>query len=238
MNQLNFGHLRYGQHLTKGQVDTLSTPHPDSTSLVDDWLSHHDLLHDPECQLARSSPGDWVSLSIPVSQLEQMLGTKYHIYKHSATEATLIRTTSYSLPSVLHDHVTVVTPSTYFGRPKPQDKTSFVISVGEDVAEPADDPVNLATTADRPNAAVNPACTHQITPSCLNALYNISYTPVSTKNNSLGVAGYLDQFANHADLQVGVATSRSFFWLAHLVTRRFSRGLDRMRLAEILTLSK
>ena len=147
-----------------------------------------------------------------------MLGTKYHVYKHSATETTLIRTTSYSLPSALHDHVTMVTPSTYFGRPKPQHKTSFVISVGEDVAEPADGPVNLATAADRPSAAINPTCNHQITPSCLNALYNISYTPVSTKNNSLGVAGYLDQFANHADLQVRGGERRSFFWPTHLVT--------------------
>ena len=217
LNQLTFGHLRYGQHLTKGQVDTLSAPHPDSTTLVDDWLSHHDLLHDPECEVTRSSPGDWISLSVPVGQLEQMLGTKYRVYKHSATEATLIRTTSYSLPSVLHDHVTVITPSTYFGRPKPQHKTSFIISVGENVAEPADGPANLATSADLPNTAINPTCNHQITPSCLNALYNISYTPVSTKNNSFGIVGYLDEFANHADLQVrdGDRLELFFFWLAY-----------------------
>ena len=113
--QLTLSHPRYGQHLIKGQVDALSAPHPDSTGLVEDWLSHHDLLHDPESQLTRSSSGDWISLCVPVGQLEQMLGTKYHVYKHSATETTIIRTIGYSLPSILHDHVTVVTPSTYFG---------------------------------------------------------------------------------------------------------------------------
>ena len=124
--QLTLSHLRYGQHLTKGKVDALSAPHPDSTGLVEDWLSHHDLLHDPESQLTRSFSRGWISLCVPVGRLEQILGTKYHVYKHSATETTIIRTIGYSLPSILHEHITVVTPSTYFGHPKPHHKTSFV----------------------------------------------------------------------------------------------------------------
>ena len=169
---------------------------------MEDWLSHYDLLDNPECQLTRSSSGDWISLSIPVGQLEQMLGTKYHAYKHSATETTLIRTTSYSLPSILHDHVTVVTPSTYFGRPQPLYKTSFVQNIGGIITEADDGSVTKTTNSI--SSAVNQSCNNQITPSCLNALYNISYTPVSTKNNTLGVVGYLDEFANHADLQVRI----------------------------------
>lgn len=203
-DQLIFGRLRYGQHLTKGEVDALSAPHPDSTGLVEDWLSHYDLLHDPECELTRSSSGDWISLSVPVGRLEQMLGTKYHVYKHSATETTLIRTTSYSLPRILHDHIAVVTPSTHFGHPKPQHKTSFIQRIEGVFSGDVDRVTILATNnaAADDNLAVNSTCNSQITPSCLNALYNISYTPVSTKNNSLGVAGYLNQYANHADLQV------------------------------------
>ena len=52
-----------------------------------------------------------------------------------------------------------------------------------------------------PNA-ISP-CSSKITPSCLRALYNTtSYTPTATNVNTLGIAGYLDQFANRADLQV------------------------------------
>ena len=218
-DQLIFGHPRYGQHLTKGEVDALSAPHPDSTGLVEDWLSHYDLLHDPECQLARSSSGDWISLSVPVGRLEQMLGTKYHVYKHSATKTTLIRTTSYSLPSILHDHITVITPSTYFGHPKPQYETSFIQSIGDILPEDVGGATNLATNDAHANndLAVSTTCDNQITPSCLNALYNISYTPVSTKNNSLGVVGYLNQYANHADLQVRKCQTRVSFQPAHLI---------------------
>jgi tripeptidyl-peptidase-1 len=148
-----------------------------------------------------------------------MLGAKYHVYKHSATETTLIRTTSYSLPSILHDHITVVTPSTYFGHPKPQHKTSFIQSIGDVPFGDVDRTTNLATN-NAPasnNSAVSPTCNDRITPSCLNALYNISYTPVSTKNNSLGVAGYLNQYANHADLQVRKCRIRVSFQPTHLI---------------------
>lgn len=185
--------------MSKEEVDALSSPHPDSTNLVEEWLSHHDLLRNPECQLTRSSSGDWISLSIPVGQLEQMLGTKYHVYKHLDTETTLIRTTTYSLPRVLHDHVTVITPSTYFSSPKPHYRHSFIQTGGDIVSEVTDGASDLGASAP---GVVSPTCKDQITPSCLNALYNISYTPVSTKNNSLGVSGFLNEYANHADLQV------------------------------------
>ena len=191
--------FRYGKYLSKEQVDALSSPHPDSTSLVEEWLSHHDLLHNPECQLTRSSSGDWISLSIPVGQLGQMLGTKYHVYKHLDTETTLIRTTAYSLPGVLHDHVTVITPSTYFSSPKPQDRHSFiqksegvVFQVADGISDPGANALGVVSSTYK----------DQVTPSFLNALYNISYTPVSTKKNSLGVSGFLNEYANHADLQV------------------------------------
>lgn len=180
---------------------------------MEDWLSHYDLLHNPECQLIRSSSGDWISLSVPVGQLERMLGTKYHVYKHSVAETTIIRTTSYSLPSILHDHITVVTPSTYFGHPEPQHKTSYVQRIEEVPPGPAGGVTDLETKTAYPAniLAVSPTCNDKITPSCLNALYNISYTPVSTKNNSLGVTGYLDQYANHADLQVRKCLMRASF---------------------------
>ena len=41
-------------------------------------------------------------LSVPVDRLEQMLGTNYHVYKHSATKTTIIQTIGYSLPSIPH----------------------------------------------------------------------------------------------------------------------------------------
>ena len=54
-------------------------------------------------------------------------------------------------------------------------------------------------------AAVPTSCNNQITPACLQALYNTTgYIPQAVDINKLGVAGYLDEFANDADLQVSI----------------------------------
>ena len=139
-----------------------------------------------------------------------MLGTKYNVYRHSATETTLIRATSYSLPRILHDHVTVVTPSTYFSLQRPQFKTSFVQSIEEYPSELVGKTIDavINTGLKTTKLPVDPTCDEKITLSCLNAMYNISYTPASTTNNTLGVVGYLNEFANHQDLKVGVHVIR------------------------------
>lgn len=157
--------------------------------------------------MSRSSSGDWISLSISIGQLERMLGTKYHVYKHSSTQSTVIRTTSYSIPSILYDHITVITPSTYFGSPKPLRQTSFIQTLST-LGNALNDAISIAT--DGP--PITASCDDRITPSCLDALYNISYTPVSTNTNSFGVVGYLDEFATHADLKV-IPKSSSYIFL-------------------------
>jgi tripeptidyl-peptidase-1 len=57
------------------------------------------------------------------------------------------------------------------------------------------------------DATVPSSCSSTITPACLRALYGTSsYTPAATSTNKLGVAGYLEEYANDADLQAsGVA---------------------------------
>ncbi|KAI0358004.1 subtilisin-like protein [Trametes cingulata] len=190
-------HEKYGQHLSKEDVAALIAPHPDSVDLVESWLSAHGL--DPSsCQ--RSHAGDWVTVRVSVAQAEKMLGTQYNVYRHGKSEDYVIRTMNYSLPSVLHEHVAVVAPTTYFGTMKSMKATSFIqknapkIESDVDFAHLLEGPSSLAT--------VPTSCNTVITPACLRALYNTtSYVPKATNQNSLGVAGYLDEFANRADLQ-------------------------------------
>jgi len=66
-----------------------------------------------------------------------------------------------------------------------------------------------------------------ITPSCLRALYNTAgYIPKATHKNKLGVAGYLDQFANRADLQTFLATFRQDAEGTNFTTTLVNGGLD------------
>ena len=65
-------HPRYGEHLSKGEVEDLVSPHPNSLRAVNAWLSEFNLKED---DITRSPAKDWVVLAIPVSLAEKMLNT-------------------------------------------------------------------------------------------------------------------------------------------------------------------
>ena len=65
-------HERYGQHLSKAEVEALVAPHPESIELVNEWLGTFGVDED---SLVRSPAGDWVTLKVPVSLAEKMLDT-------------------------------------------------------------------------------------------------------------------------------------------------------------------
>ena len=65
-------HERYGQHLSKSEVEALVAPHPESLNLVNEWLGTFGVDED---SLVRSPARDWVTLKVPVSLAEKMLDT-------------------------------------------------------------------------------------------------------------------------------------------------------------------
>lgn len=173
-------------------------PHPDSVDLVDAWLSAHG-IHPAGAQ--RTNGGSWLSIPITVEQASRMMNATYNIYQHEDTSEYIVRTMSYSLPSVLKPHVGVITPTTYFSTMRSMRSTSFL----QPHIKPIDNDVETAPKLTGPAslATVPSSCASTITPACLRALYNTtSYVPKATNVNKLGVAGYLDEFANDADLQV------------------------------------
>ncbi|KAG6886113.1 hypothetical protein C0993_002632 [Termitomyces sp. T159_Od127] len=184
-------HARYGQHLTPAEAEALVAPHPDSREAVNAWLEHHGI---PDENIAYSTGGgEWITIRVSVAEAERMLDTKYNVYHHPASNERVVRALSYSLPRELHSHVDVVTPTTYFGTMRSMRSTSFLQPLGKEEALPADFDSN---------AAVPASCNNAITISCLRGLYNTAdYVPAATNVNKLGVAGYLEEFANRADLQ-------------------------------------
>jgi tripeptidyl-peptidase-1 len=66
---------RYGQHLSKGQVQDLAAPHPDAMIAVDNWLASKGLdVHG----LVRSPSLDWVKVKTSVQKAEELLNTVSH----------------------------------------------------------------------------------------------------------------------------------------------------------------
>ncbi|KAL4252873.1 tripeptidyl-peptidase II [Abortiporus biennis] len=190
-------HPKYGKHLSKEEVESLVAPHPETVDIVDSWLLAHGV--DPETA-ERHNGGSWVTVTVSVEQASRMLNATYNVYKHGQTDDYVVRTTSYSLPRVLHEHVDVVTPTTYFGTMRSMKATSRI----QPQIKPIDNDIEVASKLVNPGslATVPSSCSTTITPACLRALYNTTtYVPKATATNKLGVAGYLDEFANNADLQ-------------------------------------
>lgn len=179
--------------MTKEEVEAFNAPHPDSTEAVTTWLDFHGI--GPESTVDRSRAGDWITLRVSVAQAEKMLGAKYNVYQHGPSGEEVVRTLGYSLPRELHSHIDVVAPTTYFGTLRSMRSTSFI--------QPRPDSDGGASIVPISDATVSASCKNTITPTCLRDLYNTStYVPTATNVNKLGVAGYLEEFANTADLQV------------------------------------
>ncbi|KAG8796168.1 hypothetical protein FRC12_003759 [Ceratobasidium sp. 428] len=187
-------HEKYGKHLSKAQVDELVAPRGETVKTVEGWLNAHGVK-----VTGRSTSGDWLHVTVPVARAEQMLNTRYNVYRHTSG-SHIVRAESYALPRSLDAHVDLVQPTTFFGKIHERSElekrasTAFIMpSTGKE-----DD---AAGAAPKEAAAVPSSCSSTITPACLRALYKTdSYTPVSTSKNSLGITGYLDQYASTSDL--------------------------------------
>jgi len=131
---------------------------------------------------------------------------------------------SYSLPRELHPHVGVVVPTTYFGTVRSMRSTHFIQSNPKPV--PAH---SIAPEVDIVGAIPPKSCNTKITPSCLRTLYNTaSYVVAGGSNNTMGVTGYLQEYANKADLQVSYCAWN--VWKFYQATFRHSSA------ASVLTL--
>ncbi|KAF8321188.1 subtilisin-like protein [Clavulina sp. PMI_390] len=155
------------------------------------WLSDHGI---DLSTVTRTPAKEWVKVTVPIEVAAELAGADYKVYRNVETGRKIVRALEYSLPRALHDHIDTVQPTNFFGF-RQMDKHSFVNGpFAENAVEEFVTPGSDAT--------VPSSCSTTITPSCLRTLYNTaSYTPVSYSNNTIGVAGYLKEYASDSDLQ-------------------------------------
>ncbi|TFK55131.1 family S53 protease-like protein [Heliocybe sulcata] len=170
----------YGKHLSKAEactsiiVEEYVKPKEDSTTAVLDWFKSNNIT------TTKDTPaGDWLSFSIPVSQANELFDADFTTFTHQSTGKQAIRTLSYSIPQSLQGHIELIRPTVSFPTPK-----APVFQVPR--------PVHANVSA--------ASCSGGITPACLQSLYGIPTTSTSQSSNKIGVSGFIDQYANEADL--------------------------------------
>jgi len=181
---------RYGQHLSKEEVERLVIPTGDARHLVREWLLDHG-IEEHRCQY--SPARDWITVTLPVSAVERLLDTTYSVYEHE-DGSRLVRTTSWSLPLSLHEHITTIQPTTVFLRPKIQGET--VLEVPGNFRIPDALPENATGIAAVCNFSA-------VTTTCLRTLYNtVNYVPQVPGKNRIGFTNYLGQVDNRSDTAI------------------------------------
>lgn len=114
------------------------------------------------------------------------------MWQHTSGDV-LVRTTTYALPQYLHEHIELIQPTTMFTRSKGMAPILY-----PEEHEPLGS-VEPVTPSTKPH--VDPSCATSITLSCIMQLYNaVGYKPRATKKNTIGITGFLDQYANLQDL--------------------------------------
>ncbi|KIX05413.1 uncharacterized protein Z518_06285 [Rhinocladiella mackenziei CBS 650.93] len=184
-------HHRYGQHLSRQEVHDLIKPSDETLNQIQNWLSENGI---DSSHGEYSSARDWITLTLPVAQVERLLDTRYSVYQHQ-DGTKLVRTTSWSLPRPLHDHITTIQPTTAFLRATPQGETVLTVPTDVDLSQ---------LTADVNATTLRRVCNFGgMTTQCLRTLYNtVNYTAQVPDQNKIGFTNYLGQVSSRADAKL------------------------------------
>ncbi|KAI0644613.1 family S53 protease-like protein [Trametes meyenii] len=191
------GSKNYRQHLSKAEVQALVTPKPESVKAVTTWLSKNNVA------TAQASPaGDWLSIEVPVSKASALLGTQFGEYAHEKSNTTVIRTLAYSVPASVKGHLDVIFPATSYVNSHNSDEKAKRANTKSSSSQTS---LKAAPTA---LAAVDDSCKTEITPKCLQSIYNIPSAPTFSNSSDIVVASFAGEAATSQDLQTFLAQFR------------------------------
>ncbi|RWA11315.1 hypothetical protein EKO27_g3791 [Xylaria grammica] len=179
-------HPKYGQHLSADEVEELVKPTKETSDLVHEWLGDNGIVPS-----SYSAAKDWITVSLPISEIEKLLGTEYHLFEHK-DGSKVARALSWSLPRHLHDHIDTIQPTNSFFRARNQASQAFV-----DAGIFSDPSIQSYPTNPEIGAVCN---TSSVTPQCFETLYKTKgYNPRATDKNKVAFTNYLGEHPIRTD---------------------------------------
>ena len=153
--------------------------------------------------MSYSAAKDWISVTLNVSTVESLLDTTYHTYEHDNGNQ-LIRTSQWSLPAHLHEHIDTIQPTTSFFRGAVQGVDHIV-----------EDPAAVGSLAGVESVEANDhkdVCNvTSVTPQCFEKLYKTKdYKVKAAGKNRIGFTNYLEEHPIRSDLHDFLAKFRPF----------------------------
>lgn len=173
---------RYGRYLSQDELQAIMKPSAAGEKAVLDWLKDS-AIQQEDIRIN----GNWISFSATTEQANELMDTNFLTYRStSMDDVTIVRTRTVFLPQSILPYVQLVHPTTQFSRVRHR---------GSPI-----DPFQRATVKE---TAV--ACDRSTTPKCLRDLYKIEGVIPDEKSGFIGVAGFLDEYPSHSDLDVMIS---------------------------------
>jgi len=209
----------YGKHWSKQQIVETFAPTRETIDAVRGWLESEGISAE---RIRMSHARNWISFNATVREVERLLKTEYHTYKHATHGQSHVACEQYHLPEHLSEHVDLVMPTVHFDMRVGHERSRKTIKMtSEEQTElkrrsltkrqrPEKGIVGLPSDASLPKqgAVITNAlmdinqCDTMITPACLRALYATPPGTLSASNNTLGIVEYTPQAILQSDLNL------------------------------------
>ncbi|KAI9234223.1 MAG: tripeptidyl peptidase A [Podila humilis] len=198
-------HPSYGMHMSQAEIHDILRPADDSTQLVLEWLQSHGIQGVLD--------NHWVKAVVTVSQANKLLQTQYNTYRNVVNGDQVIRTMAYHLPTILADHIDLISPTTTF-------PTALQVSPDVERWEPN---------------VIDSTCDNITSIFCLQEIYRLPrkiHPGTLDKRNIFGVAGFDGEYANYQDLQLFLSEQRPDFLHTNFTVVSVNGGLNSQNLSE------
>jgi tripeptidyl-peptidase I len=163
----------YGKYLTAAQIADTFKPSQESSQAVTAWLESQGVTD-------IAADGAHINFATTVGKANSLLTAGFAFFDVGGISK--LRTMEYSIPDDLHQHIALVTPTTFFGKMRAQSP--------------------IMTKLVTPRQSVNSTnCARLTTPPCLESMYNYaSYKADPASGSKVAFGSFLNQSARQEDL--------------------------------------
>src|SRR3569833_281454 len=210
---------QYGQHWSKAKVVETFAPKKESIDLVMEWLGAEGIRAD---RVRLSAAKNWLSFNATAREVERLLKTEYHVFRHFEHGYSHVACDAYHVPEHLAEHIALIMPTEHFDQRVGHSRQKHNEELAEETQNelkmrylqkrqrPEHGIVGLPTDQSLAklgqtitNALMDlTQCDTMITPACLRALYNTPPGSLSSSNNTLGIVEYTPQAILQSDLNL------------------------------------
>ncbi|GJJ06829.1 hypothetical protein Clacol_001025 [Clathrus columnatus] len=178
-------------HLTKEQVESFVSPTNETTTQVAEWLSSHGVAF-----TTTSPAGDWLQINVDVTTANQLLDANFMSFNDDSTGKEVIRTLSYSIPTQLQSHIQFIHPTISFPVKAKRSPLTLKKTKSNAQTTPKTSIPNLTGRAN-----VTCCVADEVDPTCLIDLYGIPESTAPQTTSRIGLAEFIEQFPQNADLE-------------------------------------